>query len=110
MTRSYNDRLEPLPTAAEIVQAVSDLTADRRWFDGVPANVIARQCGVEGARRLGRGAVKGSWSGRMAPGLRLAPRLRQLSAFDGPLLALYDGDAHRHVYVLRNLPEHRGAR
>jgi Transcriptional regulator PadR-like family len=50
----------------------------RRYHGGVLASALARHMGVPGARRLGRGAVRGSWSGTMDAGLRLVPRLRSL--------------------------------
>lgn len=72
-----NLRLPPLPSEAEILCALiaapdRDPRARRH---GVSANILADHLGLDGARRLGRGAVKGSWSGTMSPSLRLAPRL-----------------------------------
>lgn len=42
---------------------------------GFTAQRIAWALGVKGAQRAGRGAIAGSWSGTMAPALRIAPRL-----------------------------------
>jgi hypothetical protein len=64
----------------------------------VTAQDMAHILGVVPARRAGRGAVKGSWSGYMAPGLRLAPTMRLL-AEDGYLTCTY-GHRSRREYRL----------
>ena len=49
-----------------------------RYYKGVSASMVARHLGVQGAARLGNGAVGGSWSGSMPEALRVAPTLRSL--------------------------------
>lgn len=83
-TRS-NDDLAPIPGDDEVLAALAVLE-DERDDDphayvkeyGIRAQHLAGKLGVAPARRGGRGAVKGSWSGSMAPALRLSPRLRSL--------------------------------
>jgi len=60
----------------------------RRLRPGVSASDVAYKLKVEPAARLGRGAVKGSWSGFMAPALRVAPALRAM-AREGLLVDLF---------------------
>ena len=57
---------------------------------------------VEPARRLGNGAVQGSWTGRMAPALRISPRLEAMVR-KGMLkhdFSLDEHDRYRHIYRL----------
>lgn len=100
--RSHNQHLKALPTDDEILAAVSYLgTANRRYRAGVTAQQIAWKLGVQGASRLGNGAVKGSWSGKMAPALRIAPRLAAMER-RGQLRGGYwgyDNDSHRKLWV-----------
>ena len=80
--RTANLRLSDLPDEREIAAAIQRaLTTDPRTYreESVTANILAQHLGIESSRRLGRGAVKGSWSGQMAPGLRLAPRLASMA-------------------------------
>jgi hypothetical protein len=106
MRRSPNRDLSPLPTDEEIVAAVKSLSDDKRamtarsgyWRDtAATANEIARRAGVQAARRLGNGAMKGSWSGTMSPSLRISPRLRAM-ARRGLLVEHYDHENYRKVY------------
>lgn len=78
MPPASNQDLPPLPSDDDIVAAIIELQAEERWHLGVSAQRIAWRLGVVPARRLGNGAVKGSWSGTMAPALRLTPRLTSL--------------------------------
>lgn len=71
----------------------------RRWHGDFSASVIAAECGVEGAQRLGRGAVKGSWSGTMSGALRISPTLRSMVTA-GLLHQHYDTENHRSLYGL----------
>lgn len=87
--------LAPLPTDDEVVAAVRQLQ-DAGRYRWVTATEVASACGVDGARRFGRGAVKGSWSGYMAGALRIAPRLRKL-AREGRLVSMY-GERSIHTY------------
>jgi hypothetical protein len=80
--RSHNQHLRPLPPDRAFLQAVADIQASgRKWdlYGGASAQDIAWKLDVQGASRLGNGAVKGSWSGNMVPGLRVFPRLRSLA-------------------------------
>jgi hypothetical protein len=98
MIRS-NQELPPLPDADAIVAAVRELHEERPYQ--TTAQVIAHRLGVRPARRSGRGAVAGSWSGYMAPALRIAPRLRSL-ARAGRITSMYDHREYarnRLVYV-----------
>lgn len=101
--RSYghNRELPPLPTDDEILDALEDLEFEQArslvYRYGVTTNRLAQRLGVDGARRLGNGAVKGSWSGRMSGSLRLAPRLRSM-AQRGLLRREYDRETHRWVW------------
>lgn len=48
----------------------------RDWYSGgQTASQIAHRLRIPPARRAGRGAVQGSWTGNMAPALRAAPTL-----------------------------------
>jgi predicted transcriptional regulator with HTH domain len=79
-----NQDLPPPPTHAEIARAIVELPEHdpraRRLYGGtkISANLIAQYLKVPGARRSGRGAVKGSWSGTMSGALRVAPALRSM--------------------------------
>lgn len=99
MTRSYNVRLQPLPDDLAILTALDELQEERPYRYGATAQAIAGKLGVQGSRRLGRGAVKGSWTGNMAPALRISPRLRYLRK-RGLIRSWYDTDNYRHTYVL----------
>jgi len=71
------------------------------WASPRPATAqdVARHAGLVGARRLGNGAVKGSWSGRMSPALRIAPTLRRLTKA-GLIQTTYDSADYRNVHRL----------
>lgn len=88
--------LGPLPTDDQVLAAVRKLQDAHGRYRWVTATEVAAACGVQGARRLGRGAVKGSWSGHMSGALRVAPRLRKL-ARDGKLVSTYN-DRSIHTY------------
>ncbi len=82
--RTMNEDLPAPPTEKEIAHALAML-ADRDALHpkaskvyGFTAADIAHQIGVHPARRLGRGAVAGSWSGRMSPALRITSRLTSM--------------------------------
>lgn len=76
--RTHNRDLPPLPSTEEILAALVEAEQERRYEFGISANRLAYRLGVQGARRLGRGAVKGSWSGYMSASLRLSPKLASL--------------------------------
>jgi hypothetical protein len=99
MVKTVNRSLSPLPSDEEVIAAVEKLHEDYPYR--ATAAHVAQQLGVEGARRLGRGAVKGSWSGHMSGALRIAPRLESL-AKQGKLQWLYDDREHsrsRKVWI-----------
>jgi len=79
--RSHNRHLSELPDDVEFLRAVLwGETEGRRGYEmGATAQSVAWRLEVGPARRLGNGAVKGTWSGIMAPALRVAPRLRALT-------------------------------
>lgn len=79
--RSHNRHLEPLPDDAVFLRAVAEeIEHGRRgWEIGATAAGVAGRLGVQPASRLGNGAVKGTWSGKMSPALRVTPRLRSLT-------------------------------
>lgn len=104
--------LAPLPSDEEFIAAVVALNAEaqataergraagRFWVPRkATAADVAYRLGIEPARRLGNGAVKGSWSGYMSPALRAAPRLRSL-ARQGRLVSWHEN--HRAVYAEAN--------
>lgn len=96
MTSLHQDA--PLPEFAVIKATLRDLESnDPRCHNGATANIIARALGIVPARRLGNGAVRGSWSGSMAPGLRLSPRLSAM-ARRGLLTELWDHENYRYLY------------
>lgn len=101
MTRSYNQHLSPLPSDDEFVRAVTEIVAEgtlrNPFYRGASAADVAYRLGVQGSSRLGNGAVKGSWSGRMSPALRVTPRLMAL-AKQGRIFRGYDYDYRRAVY------------
>jgi hypothetical protein len=97
VTRTANLDLRPLPSDEEVVAAVRALCAGGAHPRGVTAAWVAIRLGVEGARRHGRGAVKGSWSGTMSGAVRIAPRLRSLER-RGLLVAVWDREDFRWVY------------
>lgn len=101
MPRSYNEKLPPLPSDEEVLAAVADLLAnDPRARQWATANLVAGALKIQGARRLGRGAMGGhSWSGTMSGALRISPRLRSL-ARRGLLHETYDNENYRYVYIL----------
>lgn len=98
-----NDDLDPLPGDDAVLAAIAELEDEsRRGSDvyGFTAQHIAGKLGIQSARRGGRGAVAGSWSGYMAPALRIAPRLRSL-ARRGLLVQSFDpSERHRWRYSL----------
>lgn len=97
-----NDDPTDLPSPFEIVRQIAAEQGEPRWIThpGPTADWIAGLLGVRRARRLGNGATKGSWSGYMAPGLRLNPRLQKLKR-EG-LLGSLPGDRSRlHWFVTR---------
>ena len=84
MTKTVNLDLPPLPSHEEILAALKELETEeflrpRYRGPGISAQRIAWKCGVQGARRAGRGAVKYSWTGTMAPALRIGPRLEAMA-------------------------------
>jgi hypothetical protein len=101
---TYNSNLPPLPSDEEVLRALAALENDpqeqRRL--GSTATSVAWKLGIQSARRLGRGAVQRSWTGSMAPALRISPRLRSL-AKRGLLHEMYDDSPYarsRKVYKL----------
>lgn len=98
--RSMNTDLSELPRDDEVLAAVDHLVEnDRRHRYGASANAIAGKLGVQGARRLGNGAMKGSWSGTMSASLRISPRLRALVK-RGLLDTHYNNEDYRNEYTL----------
>lgn len=111
MRRTSNLDLKDLPSDDEFVEAVRRIIRENEedqqrardhgfWYHAetwATANAVAHVLGVEGARRAGNGAVKGSWSGYMSGALRTAPRLQSL-ARRGLILKGRD-DQHRWVYA-----------
>src|SRR4051812_32193975 len=96
--KSYNeDRLPKLPDDDVVLEAVKE--APHRGTFGPTAQEIAGRLGLVSARRLGRGAVKHSWTGNMAPALRISPRLLSLTK-RGLLWRSYDNHRHRWEYAL----------
>jgi hypothetical protein len=95
-----NLRLPELPGDEEIIRAVlAAPERDPRALRGVSASILADHLKVQGARRAGRGAVKGSWSGTMSASLRLSPRLGSLVRRG--LLGVYrDDERYRSVYYV----------
>lgn len=92
--------LSELPGEVEIIRAVLDLPEiDSRARRGVTANLLAQHLKVEGARRLGRGAQKGSWSGTMSGSIRLSPRLLVLVK-RGLLGSYRDRENYRAIYTV----------
>jgi hypothetical protein len=81
--RSHNLHLAALPSDREFLRAVLDIETENRERHlpkiGASASHVAYRLNIQGASRLGNGAVKGSWSGRMSGSLRAAPRLRALT-------------------------------
>lgn len=99
-TRSSNLGLPPLPDDVTVLAALATMCEEPRWHrhGGALASFLAGRLGIQGANRLGRGAVKGSWSGSMDAGLRLVPRLRSLTK-RGLVCQGYDfSDRGRAVY------------
>ena len=104
-----NMSLSAPPSHEKVVRALLDLEAreargeaiygSSRWHGAFSANVLAGVCGVEGARRGGRGAVKGSWSGTMSGSLRISPTLRAMEN-RGLLDSYYDTVSYRKLYSL----------
>ncbi len=86
--------LPVLPSDDEFLRAVGDLQDSQGvgYHHGATASEVAWKLGVAGARRLGRGAVKGSWSGTMSAALRVSPRLASLTRRG--LLARYTGERY----------------
>ena len=102
--RTFNENLEPLPSHAQIARGIIGFGGDavrygRRWYGEVSANALADALGVQGARRLGSGAVKGSWTGTMSGSLRLAPSLRAMER-RGLVRKVWDNSAGRYHYSL----------
>lgn len=81
MPARSNLELAALPDDLAVMRAVAvcDERHNGRYRGlGVYAQAVAWKLDIAPARRLGRGAVQGSWSGSMAPALRIAPRLQSL--------------------------------
>jgi hypothetical protein len=68
----------PLPDDQAFLRAILAVDDSRVYPLGATAAEVAAGLGIIGMRRLGNGAVKGSWSGGMSPALRVAPRLLSL--------------------------------
>lgn len=85
-------------TREAALAAVEALHAEREslYYRGVSASEVAWWVGIDGVRRHGNGAVKGSWSGFMSESLRAAPVLRSLAA-KGELEAADDGRRARYT-------------
>ena len=97
--KRYNEgRLTPLPSDREFLRAVSACQANH-FLRGATANRVAAKLGIQGARRLGRGAVAHSWTGTMSAALRASPRLNALTK-RGLLYRWYDTENHRYMYAL----------
>lgn len=100
--RGGNAHLEPIPDDLTVMRAVAVVEAESRGLYrglGVRAQEVARQLGVTPARRLGRGAQgPQSWSGYMAPALRISPRL--LSLGKRGLLGYFYGERSVRLYFL----------
>lgn len=77
--KTSNRNLSELPDDWAFLQAVADACAEQRYEFGATATTVAWRLGVEGAKRHGRGAVAYSWTGTMAPALRVSPRLASLA-------------------------------
>jgi hypothetical protein len=77
--KTVNRDLSTLPDDRAFLQAVADAVVEHRYEIGATATTIAWRLGVEGAHRAGRGAIAHSWTGTMAPALRVSPRLRSLA-------------------------------
>jgi hypothetical protein len=91
--RSHNQDLADLPSFEAILEAMRKLEDQHRYTYGSSAQAIAYAAGVRGARRLGRGAMgPQSWTGYMAPALRIAPRLRAMER--AGLVRSFHGDGH----------------
>jgi hypothetical protein len=67
------------------------------WYHGITASQIASKLGIQGARRAGRGAVKGSWSGTMPAALRIVKLLDGMAKL-GLVEQKYDRENYRNVY------------
>lgn len=72
-------RAKALEAVAAIVAANVASESIYLKYRGASANDVAHWMGLKGARRLGNGAVKGSWTGFMSPALRIAPTLEALA-------------------------------
>lgn len=105
MPARSNQRLDPLPDDDTFLRAVWAAENDGRWEHrfagyGAPATgLLAHLPAIQGARRLGRGAVKGSWSGTMSSTVRITPRLRSLS-IRGLVYRSYPPGEYRTYYML----------
>ena len=78
-----NEDLTPIPGDDEVLRALARLESEATGFSdrvyGITTAHLAGKLGIQSARRGGRGAVKGSWTGSMSPALRLSPRMRSLT-------------------------------
>lgn len=102
MTRqTYNERLQPMPSHEQIAAVMYELESrysrSGRYFT---AQTVAYAARVEPARRLGNGAVKGSWSGMMSPALRITPTLRAMHRAGLVALVMNDDGRFRWHYGL----------
>lgn len=105
MVSTANLHLDPVPGPPAVLAALVELYDEQQarpypWEHGITANAVSYRLGVQGARRAGRGAVKGSWSGRMSGALRVAPVLASLCR-NGYAEQLYDrapGARSRRIY------------
>lgn len=100
--RQQQDDVEAAWRAAGVIgrrAAVLTILSESQRTERIPerfngellAQDVARRLRLDGARRAGRGAVAGSWSGYMSPALRVVPILRALE-HDGLVQHRYEPD------------------
>lgn len=77
------------------MQALREIEAEGKR--GASANELAHRAGIQGHRRLGNGAVKGSWSGYTSPALAAASSLTGLVRAG----VLWTRDNGRHAIYMR---------
>lgn len=89
--------MRPLTERQELVlRTMRELGRERTYMT---AEDIGAAANLPPVRRRGRGAVKGSWSGRIAPGLQVASTLQSLEKRG--LVVSADSGRSRRVAVYR---------
>lgn len=83
-----------------ILRVLADQAREPLSSDWLLAAEIAARLGIPGSRRLGRGAVAGSWTGYMSPALRITTSLRHSAKQGLVRMGVQPDQRLRYLYSL----------